>query len=218
MIFEDKAGLLTCLPHNHSSQSPLLLALHGNQSSALQTLPFWQAAVSQGWVLALPQSTQVVPSGAAYSWIDLDIGRDTIKARFAQLQQHIPFNSERMVLAGHSMGGLMAIQLALRGTLKTCGFVVIGPAVPFLDAPEELESLLDTAYQRKVRGYFIVGANDTDIFADKVHALSEKLQSASIPCKLEIVPEATHDYSPTYDTVLLRALNFMNPSMERPKI
>jgi pimeloyl-ACP methyl ester carboxylesterase len=208
----DERILLTRLPENHSSTSPLLVALHGNNSTASQTLPFWQAAVSQGWVLALPQSTQVWYKGDAYFWDDFEMARATVTAHFARLQQDIAFEPSRVILAGHSMGGLVAIRLALMGTPNVRGFVAIGPAVPFLDAPEELEALLIPARQRGVRGYFLLGEQDHAIFADKVQALSERLQLAGITCELETVPDATHDYSPIYDAALLRALAFMDVS------
>jgi len=207
----DKPFLLTRLPNNHSNTSPLLVALHGNHHTASHTLPFWQVAVSHGWVLALPQTTQLLYKDA-YCWDDFDIARATVNAHFSHLQQHIVFNPNRVVLAGHSMGGLVAIRLTLMGALKVRGFVAIGPAVPFLDSPEELETLLIPARQCGVRGYFIVGEKDDAIFADKIQSLSEKLRSAGIVCELEIVPDATHDYSPAYDTALLRALVFMEAS------
>jgi dienelactone hydrolase len=75
-----------------------------------------------------------------------------------------------------------------------------------LDAPEELKALLVPALERGVRGYFIVGEKDNAIFADKVYESAEKLQAAGLVCELETVPDATHDYAPTYDAALLRAL------------
>ncbi|MGD9101774.1 MAG: hypothetical protein PVF45_14930, partial [Anaerolineae bacterium] len=173
----DKAVLLTRLPQDHSAASPLLVALHGNERTAAHTLPFWQVAVSRGWVLALPQSTQAMYNDA-FGWDDLETSYATIRARFEGLQGHVAFDPRRVVLAGHSMGALVAIQMALRGTPHVRGFVANGPAVPFLDAPEELEALLVPALERGVRGYFIVGEKDNAIFADKVHELAEKLQAA----------------------------------------
>jgi dienelactone hydrolase len=201
--------LITRLPENHSSTSPLLVALHGNQRTAAHTLPFWQAVVSQGWGLALPQSTQAMFTGA-YIWDDLAEAQASVQAHFAQLQRQIAFDPDRVVLAGHSMGGLVAIQMALTGALKARGFVANGPAVPFLDAPEALDALLDPARERGVRGYFIVGTNDGAINVNEIHALAEKLRSAEIACEVDTVPDATHDYSPAYDAALLRGLAFVD--------
>ena len=205
----DAPVLLTRLPENHSPASPLLVALHGNQRTALHTLPFWQVAVSQGWVLALPQSRQAMYKGA-YVWDDLDAAYANVQAHFTQLQHQITFDPNRIVLAGHSMGGLAAIQMALRGAPHVRGFVANGPAVPFLDAPDELEALLAPARERGVRGYFTVGAQDDDINPDEIRALADKLQSAGVACALEIVPNATHAYSSAYDAALLRALAFVD--------
>jgi dienelactone hydrolase len=201
--------LIMRLPEDHSSASPLLVALHGNQRTATATLPFWQAASAQGWVLALPQSTQAMYK-SAYAWDDLAASFAAVQADFAKLKELTTFDASRVALAGHSMGGLVAIQMALAGALNVRGFVANGPAAPFLDAPEELKALLAPARERGLRGYFILGAQDTDINADEIHALAAQLQSAGIACEIETVPQATHDYAPVYDAALLRALAFVD--------
>jgi predicted esterase len=201
--------LLTRLPENHSPTSPLLIALHGNMLTAAHTLPFWQPAVSQGWALALPQSTQAMYKGA-YGWDDLEASQANIQAHFAQLQGQITFDPKRVVLAGHSMGGLVAIQMALTESLNVRGFVANGPAVPFPNSPEQLDALLPSARERGLRGYFIVGEKDDDISLDEIRGLAGKLESAGIAYNLEIVPDAMHDYSPVYDSALLRALAFVD--------
>lgn len=195
-------------PDNHPGAPPLLVALHGNQRAAAHTLPFWQAAVGQGWALALPQSTQAMFKGA-YIWDDLPVAFAEVQAHCAQLQTAFSSDPGRMVLAGHSMGGLVAIHLAVSGLVPVRGFVANGPAVPFLETPEELEALLPAARNRRLRGYFIVGAKDDDVLGDKIQALAETLQTAGVACQVETVPEATHAYSPDYDAALLRALAFI---------
>lgn len=204
-----KSILLTRLPENHSSTSPLLLAFHGNQSTAAQTLPFWQKVISEGWVLALPQSTQILYKGASYSWDDFEIARAEINEHFSHFQQHTAFNPNCAVLAGHSMGGLVAIRMALLGEPMARGFVVIGPAVPFLDEPEELDELLIPAAQRGIRGYFILGAEDNSIYKDGIYSLKDKLLSSGVSCELETIPGAGHSYTSAYDEALLRGLAFI---------
>ncbi|MCX6059440.1 MAG: alpha/beta hydrolase [Chloroflexi bacterium] len=203
--------LLKYFPKDHSPNSPLLIALHGNQSLASDTVPFWKPAVSKGYVLAVPQSTQAMFKDA-FAWDDLDKSFADVNASYIKLKEELPFNENHIVLAGHSMGGLIAIQIALTGLINVRGFIANGPALPFMDAEDELESLLPPARERGLRGFFIIGENDTDIFQDEVRALAEKLKSAGIACELETVPGATHDYSPVYDAALLRALAFISAS------
>ncbi|MBI2331747.1 MAG: dienelactone hydrolase family protein [Chloroflexi bacterium] len=120
------------------------------------------------------------------------------------------FDSKRVTLAGHSMGGLVAIQMALTGELPVCGLIANGPALPFEDTPDELDKALVSAKERGLRAYFIMGDKDVDIEPDAIRAFVEKMKSAGVPCELEIVPGATHDYDPNYDAALVHALKFVN--------
>ena len=204
-----RPALLVHLPENHADNSPLLVALHGNETSAAQTFSFWNEAVSQGWVLALPQSDQVLYKGG-YVWNDVDTAFDNIQAHFNQLSGQIAFDRERVVIAGHSLGSWVAIQMALSGALKVRGFIAIGPVIPYQDEPEKLEAILSQLYDRDLCAYLIVGEKDELISSERSQAFCEVLGSTGILCQLEIVPDATHDCSPAYDAPLRRALAFMN--------
>lgn len=203
---QDESVILKLMPEHISKETPLLIALHGNQNTATNTLPFWRGAVNAGFFLVVPQSTQPIFKGA-YIWDDLETSFGQIKLVYESLREEFP---HRLVLAGHSMGGLIAIQMALTGELPVHGLVVNGPALPFEDAPEELEKVLSSAKERGLRAYFIMGEKDTDIEQDAIRAFVEKMKSAGIPCELETVPNATHDYNPAYDEALKRALQFVN--------
>lgn len=203
--------LLKYLPENHSPKTPLIIALHGNQSLALDTVPFWEPAVSQGYMLAVPQSTQAMFTNA-YVWDDLERSFADVKDCYAKIKAETAFDENQVILAGHSMGGLITIQMALTGMLNLRGFIANGPALPFMDTPDELEALLPSARERGLRGYFIIGEMDTAIFQDEIRALAEKLKSAGIVCEIETVPGTTHDYSPAYDAAFLRALVFIGSS------
>ena len=201
--------VVTKLPSNHSASSPLLIALHGNQSTAERTLPFWSSAALDGWVLAIPQSDQVMFKDA-FAWDDLEKARAYVTSQYEALAKNTLFDSQKVVIAGHSMGGLVAVQMALEGLLPIRGFVVNGPAVPYLDEPEELEKLLPLAHQRGLRAYFIVGGQDDAINTPEVKNLAEKMQAAGIPSEVEMVPDATHDYSSAYDAALRSGLAFVS--------
>lgn len=203
--------VITKFPTNHSPNSPLLIALHGNHSSAKKTLPFWELAVKDGWLTVIPQSPQYLYKDAIV-WDDLEQSKAYIASQYDEIKKNTSFDLKRVVIAGHSMGGLVAIQIALQGLIPVSGFVVNGPAVPYLDEPEELDMLLPTARERGLRAYFIVGEKDEAIFTPKVKELAEKIKIAGIPCELEMVPDATHDYTPAYDAALRRGLAFINKS------
>ena len=203
--------LLKYLPGDHSSRSPLIIALHGNQYKASDTVPFWQPAVSQGYVLAVPQSTQAAFKDA-YVWDELETSFADVKNCHVKTQADTAFDENHVILAGHSMGAMIALHMALTGMLNVRGFIVNGGAMPFREALDELDALLPLARERGLRGYFIVGENDFDISQAENQWYFEKLKSAGIACEIETVPGATHDYSPAYDSALLRALAFISAS------
>lgn len=207
----EKPVTLKYFPKDHSNKTPLLIALHGNQGSAEWTLPFWKPAVAEGFILAVPQSTQAMFKGA-FMWDDLDVSIPQVRACFESLRQELTFDPRRVILAGHSMGALVAIQMALTGGLPVSGLIANGPALPFEDSPDELTKALASARERGLRAYFIMGNKDVDIEQDAVRAFVGKMKSAGISCELEIVPGATHDYNPDFDAALVHALKFANSS------
>src|SRR5438128_542267 len=65
---------------------PLLMVLHGNNSNAKETAPYWSPMADSGWVVAIPQSSEVGASPDAYTWNDrertateLDLHFDRVK-------------------------------------------------------------------------------------------------------------------------------------------
>lgn len=205
----DVPVILKHLSKGISRKTPLLIALHGNQATAAGTLPFWVTAVDQGVALALPQSGQAMFKDA-FVWDDLPISFSQIKACFETLRKEIEFDADRVILGGHSMGGFVAIQMALAGEVPVHGLIANGPALPFEDAPEEFEKALVSAKERGLRTYFIMGDNDDLIEQDAIRTFVDKMKSAGVPCKLQVVPGATHDYNPGYDAALVNALDFIN--------
>lgn len=198
--------VITKHPSGHFDHAPLLIALHGNQSSAEKTLPFWEPALAEGWSVVIPQSNQAMQKDAL-GWDGLDASVAYVQERFKAID--FPFDQKRTVIAGHSMGGFVAIRMALEGLLPVCGFVVNGPAVPYLDEEAELKNLLPAAKERGLRGYFILGEQDDAIFIPKVLELAEKLKTAGLVCAVDMVPEATHAPHPAYDPALRRGLRFV---------
>ncbi|MHB8597948.1 MAG: hypothetical protein ACYDER_14175 [Ktedonobacteraceae bacterium] len=51
--------LITLLPEQQAHSYPLLLALHGNNGNAQETVSHWHPIVARGWILAVPQSSQL---------------------------------------------------------------------------------------------------------------------------------------------------------------
>jgi len=202
--------IINLIPKEHSNYSPLLVALHGNNSTAEGTLPFWVGAASAGWVTVVPQSPQAGESDSFVWSNDIEESKAYVKSQIDEIKKNTAFDLNQVVIAGHSMGGLIAAESAIEGLIPVRGFIAIGPAVPFWDRAEELEKLLPDAHKRGLRGYFILGKKDEAILADKVIELADKIKAANIPCEIETVSNAIHDYSSEYDVALQNGLAYIS--------
>ncbi|MDA8344107.1 MAG: dienelactone hydrolase family protein [Thermaerobacter sp.] len=197
---------LTIMPKvtSPTAKLPFLIALHGNGSRAKSELGYWTPATEKGWLLTLPQSTQVeTPNG--FSWWDRNWAVREALHHIDEVTSEHPVDSDRMVIGGFSAGAGLAIRLALGGELTARGFIAVAPA---LQTPEEIRSLLKANVPNQLRGYLIVGDRD-----QRASTLAQTAKSLfgeyGIPCELETHPNMGHSYPHTFHRSLNRALEFI---------
>jgi len=194
---------------------PTLIALHGNGSTPEAVLPFWRLAASAGWLVAAPRSSQAMWKDA-YIWDDLEISHKDVIHHYQSLLKGYAVDQRSIVLAGHTMGGEVAIWLALSGALPVIGFLAFGPTGPIMEDPQQWQDLIDQAVARTpagaapLKGYLIYGENDSRIHRDGIHSLVKMMAHAGLPCSQEVVPAAGHDFDSTYEPALLRGLEFIS--------
>jgi predicted esterase len=192
-----------------SKPCPLLLALHGNTSDARKTLAFWRSAATAGWLVAAPRSSQAMWKGA-YVWDDRELAEKEIRKHFKILQDQYEIDSDRIILAGHSMGGEIAMWLALTRAIPAIGFIANGPGGPFMDNLEEWEPLARENAGSGLHGYIITGSEDRSIPQENVRRLVELFNANDIPCRQEEIPGASHDFMPAYSEALLHGIEFIS--------
>jgi tetratricopeptide (TPR) repeat protein len=189
---------------------PLLLGLHTNIATFRDSVDFWKPAATDGWLVGAPQSSQAIWKGA-YVWDDRRLAAEEIERHVGALHQQYAIDPERIVLAGHAMGAEVAIWLALNGTANTHGFVAFAPNGPFSLQTEKWQPLVEKNTNPGLRGYVIVGEEDNTVSETNLQAMVDLFDQSGVPCDLEIVPHAGHDYAPEFDSSLLRGLEFVAP-------
>lgn len=181
---------------------PLLLALHGAGSNAADSLDPWRPAIAAGWLLALPQSSQVWGSNG-FVWNDRAWAAREIGEQFATLTSK--YQVDRTVVGGFSNGGALAPWLVLTGSLPARGFVAVGPGAR---NPIDWPTLVAGCDRDDVRGVVIVGDGDAPSL-EYTRALSGAMSARGLGCRVEIVPGLSHDYPADFGLRLDRALGFV---------
>jgi dienelactone hydrolase len=177
----------------------VLLALHGRVSSTQEAVDAWGPATSTGAVVAALGSSQLVGTAAA-CWDDLDVARRELD----WAQERLP--SGRLVLAGFSQGGILAIAEALRA--RADAFVALAPSVGRVGMPtlEELRPLLG---RPGLRGAIVIGAEDFRL--DAARELAAAAEEAGMPLRFDVVDGLDHAYPPDLAERLPDLLAFVVP-------
>jgi predicted esterase len=183
---------------------PLLIALHGNQSNLAESAERWQPATERGWLVAAPQSSQPMGPGV-FGWNDREWAVREVERHYAALREQYAIDHERVVVAGFSMGGGLAIWLALSGALPARGFVGVGAFLPTI---ESIAQLLEAGGGRGKRAYLVASQRDVACY-EIARTLAQLLPRNGVPCELELHPDLGHDFPPEFERGLLTALEFL---------
>lgn len=142
-------------------------------------------------------------------WDDLEIAQMEIEGHVATLLDQYAIDPDAIILAGHSMGGEVAIWLALTGNIDAKGFLAIGPAGPIMEHPERWQALVESAIDRELRGCILSGENDDSISTEGIQTLIEQLQETGFAYKHTQLPGVGHEFHPDYDAAVLDGLRFL---------
>lgn len=168
---------------------PLVLFLHGANASLDQFRPYLPVAAGAGWLAVAGQSSQ--PAGPdAFHWDEPEQALADLATLASLLTaQGLTYDPERVVLAGFSQGGNLALRSALLGQpFVAPGVLGLCPSFP----RESRQTLaLISAAKDRVRGMFLVGAEEGEwrANAERVHSV---LAEAGHQVGLEIVADLAH--------------------------
>lgn len=180
---------------------PLLVVLHGNNATAEETAPAWRAALGSGVVLAVAGSAEIALTPGLFVWNDGDRAARDVTGQIEQLVREQRIDPARIVLAGYSMGGLRALQLAYGSALHAVGVIVVAPWLP----AREVEALAAAA---PVRTFLAVGDRDASGYEGS-RLLAERLGALGVPVDLRVTPGHGHELPPGWDELLGEAIDLV---------
>jgi hypothetical protein len=190
-------------PESGDSPWPLFLSLHGNSHSSDWESQYWRSLVSRGWLLAMVESSLGHWRGG-YIWDDGKQAQRDLEGCFRSLSPRYPVDFKKVILGGFSYGGQRAIEHAIKGTVGSLGFLVLGPYLPEM---EQWSTLLDAGFPAGLRGYIITGELD-ESRANSLE-LALLLQARGVACEVEDLPGEGHWFPAGFDAGLARGLDFL---------
>ncbi|MBI4416064.1 MAG: hypothetical protein HY557_03675 [Euryarchaeota archaeon] len=189
-------------PGAHRGPFPVLFALHGRAGNARDFEVRWAPALNLGFLLALPQSSQLFGPDA-FAWDDRDLAtRELADAHATVLASH-PADGNRLVFAGFSQGAALAIRLCLQGEpFASRGFVAVAPSA-YRD-PDAVAALVHPAARRGVRGWIVTG--ETDYARPSTETLHAEMTRRGLACSLDVRQGLGHEFPPDFPSILEAAL------------
>jgi predicted esterase len=183
---------------------PLLLVLHGNNSNASETAPYWSAMADAGWVVAVPQSSEIGMSPDSYVWNDRERTAAELTTHLEKVKHSTQIDIGRIVLAGFSMGATQAIALPLVGKIKVRGILPVAAWLPHI---REFTTLVEGGAGRMLRSYIVVGEQDPSYEGNR--ALFDLFTSKGLRAHIDVRDGLGHDYPADMHDTLVRALEFL---------
>ena len=186
---------------------PLLLGLHKNRGTQLDSIKYWQPAAEAGWLVGVPQSAQALWSGA-YVWEDLGQTQQELSDHVRGLAQKYTIDPRRVIVAGHAEGGQMAAWLPLSGGMDVRGFIAVSPLGGYIANPDRWFHMLQASAPTGIRGVFIAGEDDSP-FLPELKRLVDILNAFDVPSHLDVLPGVVSETHPAYHDALLRAIGYI---------
>ncbi|RPJ19871.1 MAG: hypothetical protein EHM33_29635 [Chloroflexi bacterium] len=188
-------------PENASGELPLLIGLHGRNGHNDSHLEYWEVARQRGWLVLSPQSRQALYPGG-YCWDDGEKGLRDILFHVDEVMKICNVDRKRVIIAGFSQGGGMAIYAALSEKVGARGFIGIGTVMSELSLQNSLASKVQS-----MRGYFVTG--EKDHFLEKSREIQKVLKANNVQIAEEAHPDLGHAFPADFAASFDKAIKFI---------
>jgi predicted esterase len=194
----------------NTNPAPLCMVFHGNDSNPQAHAEVWRPLSKAGWLVVLPQSSRTGEQPGTFIWNTPGLNEwnfQEIQNGFSEIKQNHKIDVSKIILAGFSMGGGLAIEMVLGRHITSRGFIAVAPYIPYKYVDPQ-SNYSDFVKSQDVCGYCVVG--EQDHFAiEGTSALSSRLPNLNISCFVEQHANLEHDYPSDFEKSLLKAVNYI---------
>ena len=213
-----KPGLMVLTPRKYSPEErhPLIIALTPRVGHPGEFAEHWNGAQNQGFLLAVPHSSQPI-SSEEYCWDDPERSERDVAWAYRQVRDKYNIEPAKVIVAGFSQGAALAIYLTLNRTIPCRGFIAV--AASDWVAPEDkpanqrdhpskaFASFIRAKDVKGLKGVVIMG--EEDAFLPKIKMLLERMIERGFNCKIDVVQNLGHEFPNDFEKRLESATNFL---------
>ncbi len=195
---------------------PLIVTFHGLGENPHRHIQSWTAiADALGLVVAAPRGLKRTGGRSdvhSFGWVseskrqgraDLTPYRNRLDESIALAKQRIGIDETRVILAGYSQGGVVALALLVDTPKRFCGTVVQAPA----HLSRTVDEWKQAASEQKTRSYVIV--HEFDRLRPAGEEIHQAMSRAGFDTRLELVPKTDHELPLNNDALRLGAVRFV---------
>src|SRR5207245_8752191 len=175
-----KPRLMVLTPRTYSPEErhPLIIALTPRVGHPGEFAEHWNGAQNQGFLLAVPHSSQPI-SSEEYCWDDPERSERDVAWAYRQVRDKYNIEPAKVIVAGFSQGAALAIYLTLNRTIPCRGFIAV--AASDWVAPEDkpanqrdhpskaFASFIRAKDVKGLKGVIIMGNEDAFLPKIKTH-------------------------------------------------
>ncbi len=202
---EIKSAKVELVTYGDSTAYVAIFSLHMRSMNVKDFSQFWvDQKVLNKYFLAFPQSSQVFGYNS-FCWDEQEITKKDILECYQLLLKKYDLKDKKLILAGASQGGKVALEQYLEGFLPdVSGFILVVPSISKL---ETIENLLKQNKRKNLRGCIITG--DQDHFYNNVLELIPILENNGVDCHLIVKEGLGHFFPDDFSNLVQEAVEFI---------
>ncbi len=187
-------------PNSPSNQPlPLLIVLHGNNSTNEIEKTYWSVAHEWGYLVAFFQSSQIMNPGR-YMWNNLAITVPEIKSLFQQVLSDYAVDMNKIVVGGFSRGAFAGWWTSLGQDIPATEFIGVASVVPDADLEATCQRAQNCS-RSALKTYLLMGEDDP-YGQTKPRQVVDILTRRGFTCILDSRPNLGHDYPSDFAAIL----------------
>ena len=188
----------TVLPNDYTKDRkyPLIFVFHGNGRNMEKAKQVWISEIMKKEFIVVYLQSYLHSNSYDFRWaLNDEKTTEELKKIYEEIIKHNSVAKDKILLAGMSAGGMLAIDYAFNETLPASGLLLNCPVVP------ELKNNLNEDFVKANKRMVII-SGENDFSLEGQLQLIEKIEAKKGDAKIKIIEGSGHQYPNNFSSLL----------------